>query len=477
MGRKSKSGSGSVYARGQVIWVAYDHPVKGRQQHALPEIRVDALGKAEAKRQGRIVLDDMLRQLAAGVDVSTRGPVTVHDWFTSRVRTRPEGRKELAAIELHGGPLLRLRLTDLTPHVLATWIRGMTGAPKSIWHRWSNLRTAMRDAKIAGHIPEIPMLPPDTLPLCVDSDPLWRDRAVYTIAEVERLISDERIPLHRRVLYALKALTGARHGEAVGLRWSAIDWTAEPLPKVTIAMQYHDRRTKTRATKIVPIHPVLGAMLLAWRTVETERTGAEPADDAFIIPAIGERRPRRPTPSDSNPKLAADLTTLGLRVRDGHDFRATFITVALDAAAAEGIPEHVVKSMTHANAVVRSAFDAYKRVTYASKCAVIGAIKVRTLFAINYVATTVAANGSESDMFSGSVVKTVLAPTDRHSHSRGSDSKHLRVVTPPAERQEPSGTVTDCSDVVATPDDARARIDAIEAQVKSLLHELDKLRR
>ena len=55
------------------------------------------------------------------------------------------------------------------------------------------------------------------LPKKTDKDPSWRATAVYTREEIEQLISDQRIPEDRCVLYALEAVAGPRHGEAAAL--------------------------------------------------------------------------------------------------------------------------------------------------------------------------------------------------------------------------------------------------------------------
>ena len=64
------------------------------------------------------------------------------------------------------------------------------------------------------------------LPKKVDKDPDLPREAIFTREEVERLISDPRIPEDRRVLYGLKALAGLRHGEAAELRWRQYDRTS-----------------------------------------------------------------------------------------------------------------------------------------------------------------------------------------------------------------------------------------------------------
>jgi hypothetical protein len=67
------------------------------------------------------------------------------------------------------------------------------------------------------------------LPKNVDKDPTFRANAIYTRAELEQLISDERILEDRRVLHALKGLAGLRQGEAGRLRWRHYVTDLDPL--------------------------------------------------------------------------------------------------------------------------------------------------------------------------------------------------------------------------------------------------------
>jgi integrase len=473
MGSKS---NGSVYFRSDssVVWIRYVHPVNGKVQTSLPELRRDVLGVDECKRQARAVLDQILTDIANGVEVST-GPLTLEQWFRKRVTTRPQGRKELAMLIRHAGAIKSLPLTALTPKVLGDWVKSLRGAPRSVWHRWSNVRTALGDAAIAGHIVAVPPLPRGCLPKKVDANPEWRIGAIYTLRECEMLMSDERIPFARRVLYALKALTGGRHGECVGLTWDRIDWHAQPLPMIILSRQYTGARTKTLATKTVPVHPALNAILTAWRAHVTEQLGREPAGDDFIVPPAGERIMRRPLTSDANPELAADLQTLGLRVRDGHDFRATFVTELLKSASKAGIPEHVAKSITHAVAVVRDAYDAYKRVPYSEQCEAMLTLRVRPIMVVSYGQATAGGNNAESGAFSESFGMTVLPNEIGQGQSRSNDSRGLRIVPANLTYLERSGTDLDRSTVAAT--DRDRRIEAVEAQVKLLLDELARLRK
>jgi len=62
----------------------------------------------------------------------------------------------------------------------------------------------------------------------IDKDPAWRPTAVFPRSELETLISDERIPHDRRMLYALEFLTGARPSEVSLLTWASYDTETEP---------------------------------------------------------------------------------------------------------------------------------------------------------------------------------------------------------------------------------------------------------
>src|SRR5690606_13724360 len=110
-------------------------------------------------------------------------------------------------------------------------------APRTVLHVYSTLHNMFESAEIEGKVQRNPVkVKRGELPKKRDKDPEWRAQATFTLAEVERLISDPAIPVERRVLYALKVLAGLRHGEAAALRWRHYDPTIEPLGKLTIAV-------------------------------------------------------------------------------------------------------------------------------------------------------------------------------------------------------------------------------------------------
>jgi integrase len=95
-----------------------------------------------------------------------------------------------------------------------------------VWHERHSCRAS--DALVDERIESNPcVLHRGELPAKVDEDPEWRSSATYTTREVEQLISDPRIPVERRMQYALKAIAGLRHGEVAGLHWRHHDPTLE----------------------------------------------------------------------------------------------------------------------------------------------------------------------------------------------------------------------------------------------------------
>lgn len=93
-------------------------------------------------------------------------------------------------------------------------------------------------------------------------------------------MSCPEIPVDRRVFYALMFFTGARPGEVIPLRWSSLLARAD-----LDGLQFAKAWTKTEATKVVPVHHELVAVLKMWREEGwQERFGRAPDDNDLIVP-------------------------------------------------------------------------------------------------------------------------------------------------------------------------------------------------
>jgi integrase len=217
----------------------------------------------------------------------------------------------IGAMELH-----EVRPRHLREMVLQLREAGKL-APRTIHHVYHLTATLFRTA-VAEEL--------------IDATPCVLQRGVLP-KKVEKLISDRRITEDRRVLYALKALGGLRHGEAASLHWRQYDEAMEPLGSLSL------EQTKTQVPRRVPAHPTLAAILAEWKEVGWERTyGRAPTTTDLVTPTRNMTvRSAQETPK----QLHDDLKTLGLRERRGHDLRRTFITLAQVDGARKAILEPI----------------------------------------------------------------------------------------------------------------------------------------
>src|SRR5262249_38505465 len=131
-----------------------------------------------------------------------------------------------------------MQLSEVRPRHIREIVRALVDegklSPRTIRHVYGTLRTmfqcAIADEKLTGANPC--SLQRGDLPKKVDKGPSWRATAVFSRTEVEAIISDERIPLDRRVMYAGLALTGERWGEWAARTWRDYDRSQEPLGRL-----------------------------------------------------------------------------------------------------------------------------------------------------------------------------------------------------------------------------------------------------
>jgi integrase len=296
------------------------------------------------------------------------------DWIERRKKLGLRNtHNERAQLENHVLPVLgEVPLDEIrVRHVrdLIDALRGSSLAPRTVRSIYGTLHKLFEDLVVDELVPSTPcVLTKDQLPHLRDKDPEWRARALFTREELERLISDRRIPHDRRVLNAIKLLTGVRFGEAAGLRWRDLDEAAVPLMCLAIARSYN-QRTKTDAPRQVPVHPVLMKILMEWKRIGfVQMTGREPLPDDLIVPS---RRGRMRSRHQHRNKFLDDLERLGLRPRRVHDTRRTFITLL----RVDGARRDVLKQITHATE--RSVMDLYTTLPWPTLCEAIRCLAVR----------------------------------------------------------------------------------------------------
>jgi integrase len=207
------------------------------------------------------------------------------------------------------------------------------------------------------------------LPPNVDADPRWRAGAIYTREEVERLISSERVPTYRRVLWALVFYGGMRIGEAAARIWADYDMQAQPLGRLLVATQHDDDALKMDGkVREVPVHVVLAKVLADWKLrgyALFHGSKPEPSD-LICRNSLGNRW----TVDAAWSAMQRDLKKLGVRPRRVHDLRRTFISLA----RADGANKDLLRWVTHGPS--GDIMDLYTSPEWASLCEQVSKLRV-----------------------------------------------------------------------------------------------------
>jgi integrase len=175
---------------------------------------------------------------------------------------------------------------------------------------------------------------------------------VLTLAQCVDILSHLN-DMHR-VLVLADAATGLRISEILALRWSDIDWK-NSLIRVTRAYVYgRFGPPKSRASKKpVPLHPLLAALLQAWR----EQTLYAREED-FIFPSL---RLKGTKPPRANMLVADHLQPAARKagIRGPVGFHTLRRTLASALVANGNDPKLVQELLRHSN--IKTTLDVYAR--------------------------------------------------------------------------------------------------------------------
>ena len=403
---------GCVYPRKNKLWIRYK-AADGKWTQQKTSLHV-----GDEKKARRILLDVEAR-ITAGVKfdpLNASASVTVgayaRQWLEERRHLVADAANDEARLKYHILPAIGgLLLEEVRPRHLVEMIRALRNsgklAPKSIYNIYSTLKALFRDAKIAdlliGDLPTI--LTRYQLGDMADKDPEWRATARYSREELEILISDPRLPLDRRVFYALEGIAGLRLGEAAGLRFRHYDPSLKPLGCLLIATSYDTGRTKTKQPRRMPAHPTLAAILAEWKLSGwPAMMGRQPTSDDLIVPMPPEdalRRRNNWTPEGMRNKsfcfkrFREDLERLGFRHRRGHDMRRTMVSLSRE----DGARKDILELCTHNPQKTGSSIDVYTTFPWEALCGEVAKLRIQRRTPDNIVAlrAAVAATGPYDD--------------------------------------------------------------------------------
>jgi integrase len=327
------------------------------------------------KAAARRLLAQRAREVAAGTyspqhkTGAVKAAQYAHTW--GEARTNITAADDRTRLRLHFVPYLGdMKIEDIRPRDIIAWVKRLRAESnleaKAIINVYGTVRTMFKHAVIDELIAATPcVLPENVLPPKPSKEP-----GIYEKAAVLKLITDERVPLDRRVFYALAFLTGMRHGELAGRRWKDWDRDAEPLTALHVRTQYNDQPLKSPDGKLrprtVPVHPLLAEMLTAWRDEGFPRQfGRKPEPEDFLVPSRRGPRAHRTVRRSLTNLVERDCPAVGVEPLTFHRTRDTFVSLCRRA----GAPKDVVERITH-NAS-GSVIDSYTHLDWTPLCAAV----------------------------------------------------------------------------------------------------------
>jgi integrase len=448
-----------VFARGNVLWIRY--------KDASGDWKSSSTGYPlhERKKAARLYREVTAR-IAAGQEVDDlEGPVTVARWIAKweKTRTHADAGNEKQRLRDHVTPVIGpMPLGEVRPRHIAEVVlrlRAEGKAPKTIRNVYTAITALFRSAQLHDLVEASPcILRRQELGEIEDSKQGWRATAVYNRNELERLISDERIDEDRRMLYALEGIGGVRHGEAAGLQWLHYDAELKPLGRLTVARSYDKTRTKTGRTRLMPVHPVLAAMLADWRLRGwSAMMGRQPKPEDLIIPTPKGSRTKLGSMRSKNYSgklFAKDLVLLGLRHRRGHDLRRTMISLA----RSDGARKDLLELCTH-TPKKDAAIDLYTTIEWPIFCAEIAKLQVSRRPPHEVVELPKAANGSGGLVTSPVTVDSDSAKNSTQNEWRRRESNPSRSRSGRVGRDAPVSVRSMNADGSTQPDERGGSVD------------------
>lgn len=368
----------SILARGRVLYAKLKG-IDGKWHRIATPFAVGEEERAAAWAQDRQREVDRERARRERYGGTLTVAAFASRWLDAR-KTKTV-RDDRTRIEKHALPRIgHLLLSEVRPRHIRELVLELRGSvdvegkpvlsPKTIREVASILHTMFKSALVEEMIAANPVvLERGVLPKKQDRDPAWRAQAIFTRDEIEQLLSDDRIPEDRRVIYALKFFCG-RHTEVLSSTWSRYDATTDPLGTLHIV------ETKSGIPRAVPVHPMLAKILARWKLGGWERMyGRAPTSEDLIVRT--RRGGARYKAADTQVRFVEDLARIGLRTkastlnRRGHDLRRTLITLS----RADGAIDSLLRWVTHGPRP-SEILDVYSTPPWAALCTEIAKLRV-----------------------------------------------------------------------------------------------------
>ncbi|MEM9521542.1 MAG: site-specific integrase [Actinomycetota bacterium] len=243
-------------------------------------------GRRQVRRRGFSTQAEAKAALAAYLDEARPDPkaydFTLEQWLNrwiddreavGRIRptTAASYRAKVRYVRQH---LPGMELPDVSPVALTAMYASMRDgglSARSVRYLHTIVRKAYADAIAMGLVAANPTdgaIPPST------SAATAAERKVWSGAAGRAFLEWDKIPMNRRVCWALVLTGGLRRGELAGLRWSSVDGDEVKIERTRstgaggAVVLGEPKTAKGRRTVVVP--PSTAAMLRKWRTSQAE---------------------------------------------------------------------------------------------------------------------------------------------------------------------------------------------------------------
>ena len=291
--------------------------------------------EAKAKAVLKLFIERRERGARVAGEANADGPMTVSRWAVLWLESRAaKGITTVgdyrSRLDHHALPLIGwMKLDAVRPEHIAEVMAAVGKkdlAPRTKRHVYDAMRAMFKKA-IPRYIEVNPCsLDTEDLPRRKDADPEWRPNAIFAKAEVQQILTDDRILPDRRAFYAVMFLAGMRFGEIAALRVRHYLPDMLPLGQLQVGLSFNSnlgltKETKTERPRQVPVHGWLKRILGRWLAIGwADMMGREPGPDDLLLPpgaartersAQAGRRSRRTSRSSSSGGAAS--TTPGTR--------------------------------------------------------------------------------------------------------------------------------------------------------------------
>lgn len=302
-------------------------------------------------------------------------------YLDEATRTGRELPNYRAPIAKHIVPAFEgLPARELVPSLVSAWIKALEAAgyaQGTISGRVSILGSICRFGVAAGVLDTNPVRDVPNRPSRAPLDPTKAAGEVLSLDRVRRILDDqEHQGPELRVVLSVLLLTGMRVGEASALTWGDLRYVG-PLSQLRVQRSWNCRQgrvspTKTGASRNVPVHPRLFAVLERWRHELREHLRRPVADTDLICPKQPVRWIEGGLYWGETSLLRRwhrTLLALGIEhpstgPRRLHAARHTFDSLLVRAGASE----RSVRAITHDAPADASVFDRYVHLDWASLC-------------------------------------------------------------------------------------------------------------